>query len=63
MLSKMKTRYKIEAKNSELKNQYGYDIASSSGLNSMKMQVHRHSFLLKWGNPCINPQNLFKIKR
>jgi len=31
-------RYKIEAKNSELKHQHGYDVASSSGLMSMQMQ-------------------------
>ena len=35
---KMKERYKIEAKNSELKHRHGYDTASSSGLNSMEMQ-------------------------
>ena len=31
-------RYKIEAKNSELKNRHGYDVASSSGLIGMEMQ-------------------------
>lgn len=35
---KAKERYKIEAKNSELKNRHGYDIASSSGLIGMEMQ-------------------------
>lgn len=35
---KSKERYKIEAKNSELKNRHGYDVASSSGLFSMQMQ-------------------------
>ena len=35
---KSKERYKIEAKNSELKNRHGYDVASSSGLISMQMQ-------------------------
>lgn len=35
---KMKERYKIEAKNSELKNRHGYDVASSSGLVGMQMQ-------------------------
>ena len=35
---KAKERYKIEAKNSELKNRHGYDVASSSGLISMEMQ-------------------------
>ncbi len=31
-------RYKIEAKNSELKHRHGYDIASSSGLVGMELQ-------------------------
>lgn len=35
---KSKERYKIEAKNSELKHRHGYDIASSSGLDGMEMQ-------------------------
>lgn len=35
---KSKERYKIEAKNSELKHRHGYDKASSSGLIGMKMQ-------------------------
>lgn len=35
---KMKERYKIEAKNNELKHRHGYDIASSSGLIGMEMQ-------------------------
>ena len=34
----MKERYKIEAKNSELKHRHGYDTASSSGLIWMEMQ-------------------------
>ena len=34
----MKERNKIEAKNSELKNRHGYDVASSSGLVCMEMQ-------------------------
>lgn len=33
-----RTRYKIEAKNSELKNGHGYDVASSAGLFGMEMQ-------------------------
>ncbi|WP_085506910.1 IS1182 family transposase [Thalassobacillus devorans] len=33
-----KERYKIEAKNSELKHRHGYEIASSSGLEGMRMQ-------------------------
>lgn len=35
---KMKERYKIEAKNSELKHRHAYDVASSSGLIGMEMQ-------------------------
>ena len=35
---KSKERYKIEAKNSELKHRHGYDTASSSGLIGMEMQ-------------------------
>ncbi|GLC80066.1 DDE transposase [Lacrimispora brassicae] len=35
---KAKERYKIEAKNSELKHRNGYDVASSSGLIGMEMQ-------------------------
>jgi transposase len=35
---KMKHRYKIEAKNSELKNVHGYDRAISYGMDSMQMQ-------------------------
>ena len=35
---KAKERYKIEAKNSELKHRHGYDVASSSGLIGMEMQ-------------------------
>ncbi|WP_409293864.1 IS1182 family transposase [Peribacillus sp. SCS-26] len=35
---KSKERYKIEAKNSELKHRHGYDVATSSGLIGMEMQ-------------------------
>jgi IS5 family transposase len=35
---KAKERYKIEAKNSELKHRHGYDVATSSGLIGMHMQ-------------------------
>ncbi|MED1664674.1 IS1182 family transposase [Brevibacillus laterosporus] len=35
---KSKERYKIEAKNSELKHRHGYDVASSSGLIGMELQ-------------------------
>lgn len=33
-----KERYKIEAKNSEIKHQHGYDVATSAGLIGMQMQ-------------------------
>lgn len=33
-----KERYKIEAKNSELKNRHGYQVASGTGLNGMALQ-------------------------
>ena len=33
-----KSRYKIEAKNSELKHRHGYDVATSAGLFGMQMQ-------------------------
>jgi transposase len=36
--AKAKERYKIEAKNSELKHRHGYDVASSSGLLGMELQ-------------------------
>lgn len=36
--AKSKERYKIEAKNSELKHGHGYDVATSSGLLGMEMQ-------------------------
>jgi hypothetical protein len=36
--AKAKERYKIEAKNSELKHRHGYDVASSSGLVGMELQ-------------------------
>jgi IS5 family transposase len=35
---KAKERYKIEAKNSELKHRHGYDVASTSGLVGMQIQ-------------------------
>jgi len=35
---KSKERYKIEAKNSEMKHRYGYDVASAAGLLGMQMQ-------------------------
>ncbi|MNW51946.1 Transposase DDE domain protein [compost metagenome] len=36
--AKSKERYKIEAKNSELKHRHGYDVATSSGLLGMQLQ-------------------------
>ncbi|ANS76302.1 transposase [Paenibacillus yonginensis] len=36
--TKSKERYKIEAKNSELKHRHGYDVATSSGLLGMELQ-------------------------
>ena len=36
---KAKERYKIEAKNSELKHRHGYEVASSSGLQAMDLQA------------------------
>jgi hypothetical protein len=35
---KSKERYKIEAKNSELKHRHGYDVATFSGLVGMELQ-------------------------
>lgn len=35
---KAKSRYKVEAKNSELKQRHGYDVATSTGLFGMQMQ-------------------------
>ena len=35
---KSKERYKIEAKNSELKNRHGYDVASAGGITNMQLQ-------------------------
>lgn len=33
-----KERYKIEAKNSEIKNRHGYDVSNSSGIHAMEIQ-------------------------
>lgn len=35
---KAKSRYNIEAKNSEMKHRHGYDVATSTGLFGMRMQ-------------------------
>ena len=37
-IEKAKSRYKIEAKNSELKHRHGYNVATSAGLFGMQMQ-------------------------
>ena len=44
---KSKHRYKIEAKNSELKNVHGYDRANSYGLENMRMQGGLAIFVVK----------------
>jgi len=43
---KSKQRYKIEAKNSELKRRHGYDIASSSGLLGIDIQAATTVFVV-----------------
>lgn len=50
----MYERYKIEAKNAELKQNYGYGKASGGGLNSMKLQAAVTIFLS-------NIQRIFKL--
>lgn len=37
-IKKSKERYKIEAKNSELKHRHGYDVAKTSGIIGMEIQ-------------------------
>lgn len=49
-----KIRYMIEAKNSELKNRHGFDVASSSGLVSMEMQAAMAIFV-------VNLKRIFKL--
>jgi hypothetical protein len=44
---KAKERYKIEAKNSELKHRHGYDVAESSGLIGMELQGAMAIFAVK----------------
>ena len=51
---KSKERYKIEAKNSELKHRHGYDVASSSGLIGMEMQGAMAIF-------AVNLKRIFKL--
>ena len=36
---KANSRYKIEAKNSELKQRHGYDVATSTGLFGMQIRL------------------------
>ena len=51
--TKAKIRYKIEAKNAELKNVFGYDRADSYGLDCMRMQGGNGDFCCKYKK---NPQ-------
>lgn len=60
----LKSRYKIEAKNSELKNNHGYDRCESAGLDSMKLQgavsifvVNLKRILKLKGGVCPNPES------
>ena len=48
-------RYKIEAKNAELKNNYGYDKATSCGIGGMTIQGATTLFL-------INMKRIFKLE-
>jgi transposase len=50
-----KERYKIEAKNSELKHQHGYDVAIASGLIGMRMQGALTIFV-------VNLKRIMKLK-
>ncbi|WP_055667707.1 IS1182 family transposase [Desnuesiella massiliensis] len=50
-----KERYMIEAKNSELKYQHGYDVATSSGLIGMQMQGALSIFI-------VNLKRIIKLK-
>jgi transposase len=43
---KSRERYKIEAKNSELKHRHGYDVASGSGLVGMQLQAATTVFVV-----------------
>jgi hypothetical protein len=52
---KSKERYKIEAKNSELKHGHGYDVATSSGLLGMEMQGAMAIF-------AVNLKRILKLK-
>ena len=48
-------RYKIEAKNAELKNNYGYDKATSYGIGGMTIQGATTLFL-------VNMKRIFKLE-
>ena len=50
-----KERYKIEAKNSEIKHQHGYDVAIASGLIGMQMQGALTIF-------AVNMKRIMKLK-
>ena len=53
---KSKHRYKIEAKNSELKHRHGYDVATSSGLIGMELQGAMSIF-------AVNLKRIIKLMR
>jgi len=50
-----KQRYKIEAKNNELKNRHGYKVAKSSGLFGMDIQGATTLFV-------VNMKRIIKLK-
>lgn len=50
-----KQRYKIEAKNSELKNRHGYKVAKSTGLFGMDIQGATTLFV-------VNMKRIIKLK-
>ncbi|TVX96936.1 IS1182 family transposase [Paenibacillus cremeus] len=52
---KSKERYKIEAKNSELKHRHGYDVATSSGLLGLELQGAMAIF-------AVNLKRILKLK-
>ena len=45
---KTRHRYKIEAKNAELKYRHGIDVARASGLFNMELQAGTTIFVVKW---------------
>ena len=49
-------RYKIEAKNGELKSEYGYDTAQGCGLLSMNIQGAGTMFM-------VNMKRIFKLMK